>query len=238
MMLTLCISTSTDAVSVAVGDNGEVTASFTQRGGRRHAEALLPTIEQVLSGSARDVEDIGMIAVDIGPGLFTGMRVGIATASAMAQALDVNVVELCSLDVLARSVMGLAEREDVAVWSVLDARRGEVFYACHRIGDRAGIPVMERVVAPTVGTPEELAAAVDARGQRCVCIGSGAQNYAEVLRNIACNVRMDDLPDLPEASVMVPMAHAAATREEYVRYGAITPMYLRAPDAEINWVTR
>jgi tRNA threonylcarbamoyladenosine biosynthesis protein TsaB len=80
-MLSLCISTSTDAVSVALGEDDSVAASFTLRGGKRHAEALVPTIEQLLVAAGREIEEVGLIGVDVGPGLFTGMRVGIATAS-------------------------------------------------------------------------------------------------------------------------------------------------------------
>ena len=166
------------------------------------------------------------------------MRVGIATASAMAQALDVRVAEICSLDALALAVMPLAEREELVVWSTLDARRGEVYYSCHRIGDRAGEAVMERVTPPVVDTPESLAEAIAARGQRCVCIGSGAKQYADLLRGSNLIERIDGLPEIPEASTMIAMAHTAAVREETIAYGAITPVYLRAPDAEINWVTR
>ena len=238
MMLSLCISTSTDAVSVALGEDDLVAASFTLRGGKRHAEALVPTIEQLLVAAGREIEEVGLIGVDVGPGLFTGMRVGIATASALAQALEVDLAELCSLDVLAQAASAVAEREEVVVWSTLDARRGEIFYACHRIGDRAGEPVIERVFAPVVGTPDDFAEAVASRGQRSICIGSGALRYAEALRDIALIEWFDGLPDIPEAATMVSMAHLAAVRDELVPYGRVTPVYLRAPDAEINWETR
>jgi tRNA threonylcarbamoyladenosine biosynthesis protein TsaB len=237
-MLSLCISTSTDAVSVAIGEEINVAASFTLRGGKRHAEALIPTIEQLLDAAGKSVNDLGLIGIDIGPGLFTGMRVGIATASAMAQALDIDVAEVCSLDALAQSVMSIAQRDDVVVWSTLDARRGEIFYACYRIGDRAGEPVLERVVNPVVGTAGELAEAMAARGQRSICLGSGATRYATELRSVSVVEWMDGLPDVPDAAAMVPMVHTVAIRDACVKYGNITPMYLRPPDAEINWETR
>lgn len=237
-MLSVCISTSTDAVSVAIGDDTDVLASSTLRGGKRHAEALIPTINQLLITSGKSADEVGLIGVDIGPGLFTGMRVGIATASAMAQALDVKVAEICSLDVLARSVMSLAQRDELVIWSTLDARRGEVYYACYRIGDRAGEPVLERVTQPVVDTPAALAESIASRGQNCLCVGSGASTYKEALAGNPLIQKIDGLPDVPEAAVMVAMAHATAVRDECVDYGSITPMYLRAPDAEINWVTR
>ena len=67
-MLSVCISTSTDAVSVAIGDDTDVLASSTLRGGKRHAEALIPTINQLLITSGKSADEVGLIGVDIGPG--------------------------------------------------------------------------------------------------------------------------------------------------------------------------
>src|SRR4051794_17603800 len=100
-MITLGIETATHSVGVALAGDDGVVALVEITGGRRHAEVLTPAIQFACAHAQIAVADIGAIGVDIGPGLFTGMRVGIVTAKAMAQALQVPVVGVCSLDLLA-----------------------------------------------------------------------------------------------------------------------------------------
>ena len=135
----LAIETATDMVGVALirGDGG--AAERVHVGGRAHAELLAPAIEEVCAVSGCAVGDIGSIAVDVGPGLFTGLRVGVATAKALAQALSIGVLGVSSLDILAaaaRHRMGAAAGQ-AGAGSVIDARRGEVFVASYRF-DRPG----------------------------------------------------------------------------------------------------
>jgi tRNA threonylcarbamoyladenosine biosynthesis protein TsaB len=99
-MIVLGIDTATDAVSVALHDGNVVLASSEIRSDRQHAEALTPMIDFVCKQASIELWDVGGIAVDIGPGLFTGMRVGIASAQAIAQVIDVSIIPVTSLDVL------------------------------------------------------------------------------------------------------------------------------------------
>src|SRR4051812_20302346 len=127
-VIILGIETATMQVGCAVGGVEGVFASFHAARGRRHAEALAPAIEVVCRQAEVEMHEISAIAVDIGPGLFTGLRVGVATAKAMALALRVPMIGLSSLDLLAYPVRHTRR----LVVSVVDARRGEVFYACYR----------------------------------------------------------------------------------------------------------
>ena len=124
-MILLAIETATMQVGCALAVDGEVVATHEVSRGRRHAENLVPAIEFLCRQAGIGLADLSAIAVDIGPGLFTGMRVGIATAKTMARALTVPVVPVCSLDVLAHPL----RHGDRVIASIIDARRGELYHA-------------------------------------------------------------------------------------------------------------
>ncbi len=130
-MIILGIDTATDAVSVALHDGDVVLASSEIRSDRQHAEALTPMIDFVCKQASVELWDVGGIAVDIGPGLFTGMRVGIASAQAIAQVIDVPIIPVTSLDILAAAV----QTNNEVIASVVDARRGEVYWSLYRMTD-------------------------------------------------------------------------------------------------------
>ncbi|MFN5604236.1 MAG: tRNA (adenosine(37)-N6)-threonylcarbamoyltransferase complex dimerization subunit type 1 TsaB [Actinomycetes bacterium] len=100
-MLILGIETATERVSVAIGGHEGVLGMFEVTRGRRHAETLTPAIDLVGRQAAVTLDEISVGAVDMGPGLFTGMRVGLASAKAIAQALRVPMIAISSLDLLA-----------------------------------------------------------------------------------------------------------------------------------------
>lgn len=91
-MLILGIETATEQVGVALGGHEGVIASFEVVRGRRHAETLVPSIQFMLRQADVELDELGCIAVDVGPGLFTGMRVGLASAKALAQALRIPMI--------------------------------------------------------------------------------------------------------------------------------------------------
>jgi tRNA threonylcarbamoyladenosine biosynthesis protein TsaB len=248
----LAIETATDMVGVALirGDGG--AAERVHVGGRAHAELLAPAIEEVCAVSGCAVGDIGSIAVDVGPGLFTGLRVGVATAKALAQALSIGVFGVSSLDILAaaaRHRMGAAAGRPVL--SVIDARRGEVFVAFYRFdrpgsGDDADHPIdPERVrdEAAEPIAPEALLAWLAERvpgGGRVSVVGDGAVRYRELL---AADPSVD-LGWADELSAPPPLALARlalarlAAGSRPVPAAALLPDYRRPADARINWEQR
>jgi tRNA threonylcarbamoyladenosine biosynthesis protein TsaB len=229
-MLILGIETATAQVSVALGGHEGVIALFEVTRGRRHAETLTPAIEFLCRQAGVTLDELGLIAVDVGPGLFTGMRVGIATGRALAQALRVPMVGELSLDLLAFPL----RHTDKTIASVIDARRGEVYYALYR-QVHAGV---QRVSEPAVGPVDDLVADLMARGNETVCVGDGALRYRA---QIAEAIRVDfaeQYASRPSAAPLVQLAHARAMREDWVNHWDIEPVYLRRPDAEINWQTR
>src|SRR5262245_65970920 len=127
-MLTLGIEMATEQVSVALGGHEGVISLFEVARGRRHAEILTPAIDFVCAQADIGLDERGLVAVDVGPGLFTGMRVGLATAKALALALRLPMIGISSLDLLAFP----HRRSDRVVVPVVDARKGEVFYEIGR----------------------------------------------------------------------------------------------------------
>jgi len=228
----LGIETSVEHVGVAVGDSRGVRAESMLASDRRHAESLAPMIEFVMKQAAIDMRDISAVAVDVGPGLFTGMRVGIATAQTIAWALEVPVVPVCSLDALSLNVGGA---ESVTA-SILDARRGEVYWALYRSRESGREP--ERLTEPRVSSPEDVAIHLAERAEEVVCVGTGATRYSEILSASPWLVVMPTQHDFPAARSVVTLAVTALAADRTVAAAAVEPMYLRAPDAEINWVTR
>jgi tRNA threonylcarbamoyladenosine biosynthesis protein TsaB len=227
-MLILGIETATEQVGVAIGGHEGVIATFEVTRGRRHAEILTPAIEFVCRQADIDLSEIGCIAVDVGPGLFTGMRVGLASGKALAQALRIPMIGITSLDLLAFP----CRHTDKVVVPVIDARKGEVFWAMYRTVP-GGI---QQVSAPTVGPVDELVGDLLARSQDVLCVGDGAERYRdEIIDGYRCEIAA---PVHPPVGALVQLAHSRALREEWMRPGEIEPVYLRAPDALINWSVR
>jgi tRNA threonylcarbamoyladenosine biosynthesis protein TsaB len=229
-MLILGIETATERVSVAVGGHEGVLGMFEVTRGRRHAETLTPAIDFVCRQADVTLDEISVVAVDMGPGLFTGMRVGLASAKAIAQALRVPMIAISSLDLLAYPL----RRTDKVIAAVIDARKGEIFYALYR-----QVPGgIQRVSEPTAGRVDDLVADLLARGQDVVCVGDGAIRYHE---EITAGHRVEIAEQFfayPSSAPLVQLAHAKALREEWVNPWEVEAMYLRKPDAEINWSTR
>lgn len=229
-MIILGIDTATPQVGCAIGGHEGVIASFSTAKGKRHAETLVPAIDFLCRQSHVELDEIGAIAVDTGPGLFTGLRVGVATAKAMASALRVPMVGVSSLDLLAFPLRTSNRR----ILSVVDARRGEVFYASYR-----QVPGgVQRLSEPQVGSPDQLCSEIQALGEDVLAVGDGARRYADQLVDLIKVEIADAGLAYPSPSSLVQLAHARALREEFVNPWELQPVYLRKADAEINWVSR
>lgn len=229
-MLILGLESATAQIGCAIGGHEGVLASSHSARGKRHAENLTPAIEFVCRQARIELSEISCVAVDNGPGLFTGLRVGVASGKAIAQALRVPMISVSSLDLLAFPLR-FADRRIAAV---IDARRSEVFWAFYR-----QVPGgVQRVSEPTVGSPDDLAAELVAQPGETLLVGDGAVRYADLLcERPGIDVAGGDLA-YPSARSLVQLAHAKALREDWVRPHEVELLYLRKPDAEINWSVR
>ena len=206
-MLVLAIDTSSAAVSAAVVSvDGDVLAQRVTIDARAHGELLAPSIAACLDDAGIAPQGLAAIVAGVGPGPFTGLRVGLVTAAAMADALGIPAYGVCSLDALAAAV----EADSLLV--AADARRREVYWARYAGG--------VRVEGPSVDKPAELST-VDVQAMT----GAGARLYADVLGLPLLDI---DYPDLPS------LVRLAASKIRSRAPGdALTPLYLRRPDAVV-----
>lgn len=202
-MLILAFDTASAVASVAVHDGATVIAEVTAERPMAHGESLGPAISQALRECGASIGDVTDIAVGIGPGPFTGLRIGIVTAVTLAETRNFGTHGVCSLDVLAAGVSC-----DTEFLVATDARRKEVYWARY---DRAG----QRLEGPAVVQPAELARTYP----DLPAYGRGAHVYADVLAATAG-------PMDPEAGVLAEGVARAAFVEQELR-----PLYLRRPDA-------
>lgn len=225
-MLVLGLETSTARSSVAIVDQDRVVASASLGVPRRHGEFVAPAIAFCLEQAGLEADALHGVAVGLGPGLFTGLRVGLATASSFAAARNLPVVGLSGLDVLAFSAR-YAQRP---ICAVIDARRGELFWAFYR-SSPGGV---QRDSEPVVGRPEQLAADIEARPGEVLCVGDGALVAREVLEDVDAEVAGPDLA-WPDAADLAELAVPRFVREETSRPEQLQPIYLRQADARIGW---
>lgn len=229
-MIVVGIETSTPQTSVAIGTETDIVAKASVAG-RSRQEAVTPTLKQLLEWSDLELRQVGGIAVGIGPGLFTGLRVGVQTAKTLAQVLHLPIVGVSSLDALAYAVRHTQRR----IVSVVDARRGEVFFASYR-----SVPGgVVRSSEPVVGSPDHLVAELEALPGEVLVVGNGAMLYRHELEALGSRVEIgSSVLAHPEAAILVELAVPRFLREEHDRLVDVVPLYLRRSDAEIAWDQR
>lgn len=222
----LGIDTATDDVAVAVADGDGVVSERRvepEPGARpRHATALLGEVEAAVA-SAGGWDGIGLIGIGAGPGLFTGLRIGVATARALAQGLGKPIAAVSSLEALARAVRAREEAEARAVLATIDARRGEAFAALY--GTTGA-----RVWGPLVASPDELRERLAGASEPPLAAGSGSLRFRAELEAAGAEV----LPDAePEHRIAARHVCALAADAGPADLATIEPIYLRRPDAEL-----
>ena len=245
-MRLLAVETATDLVGAAVSVDGSVVER-SHVGGRAHAELLAPMIAEVSALAGCPLGDLDALAVDIGPGLFTGLRVGVATVKALGQSLGLGVVTVTSLDVLALGAREAAGTDRGArVVSVVDARRGEVFAAGYDFTgpgagedqDPAGV-VDDR---PEALSPEDLVSWLDDRATAgpVLVVGDGAVRYLELLGpRPGLDLGLADTVSAPSPAVLARLAARRLGRGGAALAAVdVAPDYRRHADAKINWEER
>jgi tRNA threonylcarbamoyladenosine biosynthesis protein TsaB len=235
-MIVLGIESATESVGAAVADGEGVSAAVRVTGRRRHAENLAPAIAEALERSGIALADVEAIAVDLGPGLFTGLRVGVATAKGLAQGLGVGVLGATSLEILAWAAFDAGWPGTVV--PVVDGRRGEVFAAHYRRGAGPSRPL--ELSAPSRYRPDAVVGGLGNLGDRPVlACGDGALRYRELFERTGAVALAGPTLGAPDPSALVALAAARlGSGEPLLRGTDVAPIYLRDADARINWVQR
>lgn len=220
-MRVLTIETSTPIAEAALVADGRVVAAERLATGRERGRELLVAVRNVLSLASCSVRDVDTIAVSIGPGRFSGLRVGLATAKGLAVAYGITLTPVPTLEALARS----AGAYEGVICPMLDARRGEVYCAVYRAS--AGF---ERLAADIAAPPAAAAgmARDAAGGEPVLFVGTGANEYAREIRDHLGPVALFPRDEIlqPSACVMAEVAESLS-RDEDTDIARLEPVYLR-----------
>ena len=225
-MKILAIDTATQSCSVAVTDDGSLAAQLTLLKSQTHSKHLMELIHSVLGIADFGVSDLDGLAVTIGPGSFTGLRIGISTMKGLAYALDIPAVGISSLEALAYQ----CAQTPYLICPLLDARKGEVYGAIYRFDQDQLIQKSgARAMVPEVACKD-----IDAP---CVFIGSGARLYhqriAAALGSLAHFVSGDQ--NIIRASSVAFLSMTRFEAHDVDEIAGLVPQYIRKSDAELRF---
>jgi tRNA threonylcarbamoyladenosine biosynthesis protein TsaB len=229
-MNVLAFDTALDACSAAVWSDGAVLAAESVAVARGHAELLFPMLARVLGAAGKDYGDIDRVGVTIGPGSFTGVRVGVAAARGLALSLAKPAVGITTLEAIAATALaGPADMtpDGTPLAVTLDARRGEIYLQVFAAVPTSGSSCPTALTSPVVIGLDEAARRLPAGP--VIVVGSGAGLLRQVLGD-SREIRALDGPVLPDAGVL---ASIAAERRIARDAPPPSPLYLRAPDAKL-----
>ena len=237
-MRVLALDTTMRAGSVALVEDDRVVLERPGDPTRTHAERLPREILSLLESCAFGLSDVDVFAVAAGPGSFTGLRIGIATMQGLAFVERRPIVPVSALEAHAQiASRGVTEGTLIGVW--MDAARHEVFTSLYRVESRSPFDPkrLTELEAPAVGdsksTLDRWATLVT--DERMRLAGEGAVQYADAVRAQASDGRVIELTEpTPLAGAIGLMAMARARLGETPSAGAVRPLYVRRPDAEID----
>jgi tRNA threonylcarbamoyladenosine biosynthesis protein TsaB len=227
-MRVLAFDTSADVTSVAVCSDGRVLSEDHVRGAERHAESLFPKLQACLANAQVALADIDLLGVGVGPGSFTGVRVGVATAKGLGFALRRPVCGVISLEALARAARGEGE------WLApcLDAFKGEVFAALYRcVSDELTCELEPFHAVPAVAYQRLSEAGGD---QPFALLGAGFRRYRAIFHELApALLECSEARDVPHARQIAELAERAFERAGAPALESLAPLYLRDSDAQL-----
>ena len=224
-MRVLAIETATPAASIALAEGRTVIAGARRVDRRGHAAFVVSAIDFCFDQAGWSPGDLDAVVVDTGPGLFTGIRVGLATAQGLAAAVGVPLVPAGSLDAQAfRAATGHRR-----IWSVVDVRRGEIAAAAYR-------PVPGGVVRDSEAEVHDLdafRAMLESDPADVLVVGDTPVLPDGVLRGLH-RVKVGR-PRYPSASALIEVAWPAIEHDQAPHPDDVRPVYLRQPDVTLNW---
>jgi len=226
-MKILGIDTSTSCGSVGLIDGDSVIAEYLLDIPTTHSERLLNSIEYVLEQAGCSIETLDGWAISLGPGSFTGLRIGVSTIKGLAFATEKPVAGVPTLDALASNI----SPTPYLICPILDARKGEIYTSLYRFDDE-DTPV--RISAYQAIRPEDLVKKIE---EKTIFLGNGVPTYGDYLRN-ALPTLATFVPaplNLPYGSTVARLGLERIQRNEVLDLSTFTPIYIRASEAEIRW---
>ena len=231
-MLLLAMDTTTTVCSVAVGEEGNLLAEYLLNLHKTHSQRLMPLVISLLKDSDIDRSQLEGIAVAVGPGSFTGIRIGVSTARGLAQGLGIPVIGVNTLEALA----GVGASYPALLCPLLDARRDQVYTAVYRGGGSD----LEEVEPPQALSLEALARLLQSYGEEVLFLGDNLPAFRKVLEP-ALSEHYREMPfsaSLNRASSVLLRAFITWHRDGSTPLYALNPFYLRLPEAQRRLLER
>ena len=224
-MKILGIDTSTMAANVAVLEDDKLICEYTINTKKTHSQKLMPMIENMLKLSDLDIKEIDAIAICVGPGSFTGLRIGMATAKAMAHVNNIPLIGVNSLEILGAN-MDLCNRN---ICSILDAQRNQVYMNKYILKDDKITELEEISIKPI----DELLEEISSSNEDWVLVGEAVYKYKEKIEEISNITIPSPANNITKASTLCFVARdkMLANVQVYNCYN-INPMYIRKSQAE------
>ncbi len=225
--LILTIATATPVGSIALTRGEELLAELTLKPFGSHSDFLIPAIDEILQRTGTAIEEIDAFAAVVGPGAFTGLRVGVSTVKGLAQATGKPVIAVSSLKTLAMQAFDAG----LPICALLDARKGEVYSGLFQYRNGFPEPTMRERVAP----PETV---LESIRDHTVFIGDGCRPYRTlIVRHCAQHAHFAPWVANPlRASYAAMLAHELYRNGEVVSALELLPVYIRLSEAEINQI--
>jgi tRNA threonylcarbamoyladenosine biosynthesis protein TsaB len=229
-MKILGIDTSTRCGSVGLTDGTEVISEYLLNIPVTHSERLLEAVDLVLKGADCLMQEIDGWAISLGPGSFTGLRIGVSTVKGLAFATQKPVAGVSSLDALASQI----SHTPYLICPILDARKGEVYTAFYRYDEAS---LLKKCSDYQAIRPEDLAKKIK---EKTIFVGDGVKTYGDYLKNSLSSFALFPTPalHLSHGSTVARLGSELLRKGDPLDINAFTPIYIRPSEAELKWQDR
>ncbi len=226
-MKVLGIDTSTSCGAVGLIDDGEILSDTLLNIPVTHSERLLGAIESVLREARCSIGDVDAWAISLGPGSFTGLRIGVSTVKGLAFATGKPVAGVSTLDALASQISPTS----YLVCPILDARKNEVYTAFYRYGEG---DILGRQSDDQALRPEDLIKRVK---ERTIFLGDGVRTYRDFLLHSLPSLATFPVAPLhvPHGSMVAKLGFELLKKGEHLNVSTFSPVYIRPSEAEMKW---
>lgn len=223
-MKILAIDTSSPICSVAILEDNNLIEEINLDDGRTHSENLMPLIDSVLKRNSLDIKDIEMLSCCVGPGSFTGIRIGVATSKAFSDSLNIPCIGVSSLEILAYNIKNNLKNEDF-VCSILDCKNDNCYYAIYQLKNGT----LKEIIAPKADSIENFKNIVpNFEDKNITFVGDGIDIYKEYLSSLFKNAIFSKENILNSYSLGI----CGLEKFNNKQFCDVLPLYLKKPQAQ------